>query len=113
MKLSIKTILSRARAALVKYGWQQNNIGSKKTRGCTPMCIIGAINYGIHKTPAYPTDWRVVHDAHDKVAVALRLSEESEPLSERRLWALACWNNSPDRTKKEVLAALDKAIKLN
>lgn len=88
-------ILKEARAHLVKYGWQQFQLG---TRG-HPCCAEGAL---VTAAPRGGVGAKYYYKALDYLNRAVGIGDE--PLNG--------WNDAPGRTQDEVLEAFDWAIKL-
>lgn len=81
-------ILKKARAHLVKYGWRQGDYGVEGG----PCCAVGALSGGAPYNS----------EAHRLLMQAIKYENDS----------LSTWNDAPGRTKRQVLAAFTKAIRL-
>lgn len=96
------TILKRARAKIVK-GWCQGhsaidsrgNLCLAETSAAVSWCAVGAI-FAVSKN-----DWKYEEAARDVLEKALGKGQSE----------IANWNDEPKRTKKQVLALYDKAIR--
>jgi hypothetical protein len=83
-----KEILKLAKQRIEKYGWIQGNFGDEQCGFCSAGAFLDIYANG-EKVETY---W-----------ARLKL--------QRLVGALLSWNDAPGRTKEEVLAAFDKAIK--
>ena len=79
--------LLRARARIVRNGWRTNGLGS----AWGPVCAIGALTLE-------GGDWDAAHD----------LLRDALPYPT----GIINYNDTPGRTKKEILALFDRAIEL-
>jgi hypothetical protein len=82
--------LAKARAAIERYGWVRGKFGDKSCG----FCAAGAIGC---VAPTYTEQWR---DLMNVLMLFERLDGN---------WT-AGWNDAPERTREEVLAAFTSAI---
>jgi hypothetical protein len=94
--------LEKAKARLLFSGWAQGMIGQRKHPGS--LCASDALTI---VAPAMSDErggqpWQ----AHEALCNAVGL-DKSDPMG-----SIVVWNDRPERTRAEVLAAFDKAIEL-
>lgn len=89
------TVLREARD-LVAAGWTQG-FGARYGEHGTSWCITGAVYAACQIISA---DWQQRQRAFDLLSRQLNLP----------YWGLVAWNDAPERTQAEVLAAIDKTI---
>lgn len=85
---TVRQVLVAARAAIVKHGWHRE--------------------VPIHTTKAR-CSWLAISDAAVTFQLALRAAKRLEKAM--GIEEIVAWNDDPKRTKRQVLAAFDKAIK--
>lgn len=93
---TVRGVLQHARNLIANVGWTQG-IGHEEDRkgNATCYCMYGAI-----------LDTPTVVKVNSIRAMALGLLQKSTGS-----WSITQWNDVKGRTKKQVLAAFDKAIK--
>ena len=91
---TVRQVLVAARAALVEHGWCQRTLLAKDGR----MCVDGAIRFAVSGDAIH----KYGSDLHRWAANRLCLVIEDE---------VTTWNDRRRRTKRQVLAAFDKAIR--
>lgn len=94
MTNEVRKLLKRARARVAR-GWCKGE-SRKRIRGRVHHCAFGAIFYDSPKSPNY----KACHIAREHMAVGVGIAPNE----------LGAWNDDPKRTKRQVLAAFDKAI---
>jgi hypothetical protein len=90
--------LREARKLIDRRGWNQN--GYEGPDGS--LCMMGAVNVAVNRNPY---DSRDAYPVEQMRALLMRAADTNLPYP-------AWWNDAPERTKAEVLAAFDKAIEL-
>lgn len=90
--------LREAREYLVRHGWNRN--GYEGPDGS--VCMMGAVNAVVGSSPYDGEREDIIGPMR---GLLLRGAETSVPYP-------AWWNDAPERTQAEVLAAFDKAIAL-
>lgn len=99
-------ILHEAREILVEKGWTQGCVARDArgkicdvgSRAAVCFCAMGAIS----KVAAFDDPLRPAKQAIIALRRAIGLT--------RSLQGVGAWNDAPERTKEEVIAAFDKAI---
>jgi len=89
-------VLRKARALLVERGWKQEGYGLPEG----PYCSFGAVNMAVSGHP-----WRATPTGSG--AAAKRFLYRAVDCE-----SIFFWNDRPKRTKRQVIAAFSKAIKL-
>lgn len=102
-------VLRGAIEVLSTEGWAQGEYKNEQT-GC--YCALGALMYGAGKRDgwgnAYDGDrqWRTAgFNAYD--TAVQRFAAAAKGMS---YWDIPKWNDDPDRTKAQVIAAMQKAL---
>lgn len=99
-------VLTKARALLVRDGWRQRDYGPchgyREEHAPGPRCAIGAISQAMERPPSIA----------ERSEAAPLLAEVTGMDGFRAGEGIPDWNDSLDTTKRQVLAAFTRAIKL-
>lgn len=96
-------VLRKAKALIEERGWTQGEYVSRDGAHCARgACYVAS---GSHVLPMYPVGH--IDDSANDAQYAL-----ASAIGKELLHSVSDWNDEPGRTKKEVLAAFDKAIAL-
>ena len=115
--MTLKEVLEKMKGAILEYGWIQGAMGTP-TEG---FCLLGAQSW-VQQEPPYPSmadfaddyegykrrwqKWSDHQKGREVVRNHLLTSIGRDPLAS----TVHGWNDTPGRTKEEVLEALDRAI---
>ena len=93
--MTVKKNLVKAKAYMLKHGFCKNTLADRGGR----VCALGAINGAIYGNP---------HSMEGGLDFSRTLVALESAVGVQDIPA---WNNHPKRTKQQVLAGFDKAIK--
>jgi hypothetical protein len=99
-----RQVLTAARNLIAKKGWCQGALARTIAGGTVPTdspgaaswCMVGAIE----------------HCSNDALPLSIETNARRLIMSALDICSIPAWNDHPGRTKAEVLAAFDKAIKI-